>query len=368
MPSRNIFIHIPKTGGTTINCVMNKTDWQTKPDFNYRHILYESKRSNSKDIFNPMNYDKYADYDIFMLLRDPIDRLISEYYFIRDRHEFLSLIKPIPKSLKAYVSNRQTSNYMIGFLLGKRMFDTDLVDRDDLELVINSIERLNIHVGIFEDYARSLNYFGAVTGIKWPKTIDIKRMTLNRPAKAEVPEDIKSIIREKNVLDFELYDYCRKRFESIDLKKIRPISFDGDKYNYVMKYTQRFNLLELALRDKSFIAKQNRFFNDLNLHLHKTLKLREGRDYVTLWNAFFISAMNNAFPKKSITKRISSLDASMEPLTLTKAICEEMNKSVKEVKSMSTALQFNPSAIDSSAMLKQSSGSFIGRIKSKLFK
>ena len=368
MPSRNIFIHIPKTGGTTINCVMNKTDWQTKPDFNYRHILYESKRSNSKDIFNPMNYEKYADYDIFMLLRDPIDRLISEYFFIRDRHEFLSLIKPVPKNLKAYVSSRQTSNYMTGFLLGKRMFDTDLVDRDDLELVINSIERLNIHVGIFEDYARSLNYFADVTGIKWPKTIDIKRMTLNRPGKEEVSEDIKSIIREKNTLDYELYEYCRKRFEAIDLKKIRPISFDGDKYNYVMKYTQRFNLLELALRDKSFIARQNRFFTALNMHLHKTLKLHDGRDYVRLWNTFFISAMKKAFPNKSITKRLSSLDPGMEPLELTKAFCEEMNKSSKEVKSLNAALQFNPSAVDASDVLKKAPGSFLGRIKSKLFK
>ena len=55
MSSKNIFIHIPKTGGTTINCIMNKTEWQTTPDFYYRHIIYETKKSNTEDIFDSQN-------------------------------------------------------------------------------------------------------------------------------------------------------------------------------------------------------------------------------------------------------------------------------------------------------------------------
>ncbi|HLT52868.1 MAG TPA: sulfotransferase family 2 domain-containing protein, partial [Flavobacteriaceae bacterium] len=148
----NIFIHIPKTGGTTINCAINNTQWQTVPDFNYRHIIYETKRSNSGDIFNPVNYSKYENYNIFMILRHPVDRLISEYYFINKRTEFMSELKSVPKNFESYIANKQTQNYMVGFLLGKKMFDTDLVTKDDLELVINTIRNLNIKVGIFEEF------------------------------------------------------------------------------------------------------------------------------------------------------------------------------------------------------------------------
>ena len=69
-----------------------------------------------------------------MLLRNPIDRIISEYFFIKDRPEFMRLMSPIPKDLRAYVMNKQTQNYMIGFLVGKRMYDEDIVTRDDYEL------------------------------------------------------------------------------------------------------------------------------------------------------------------------------------------------------------------------------------------
>ena len=95
----NIFIHIPKTGGTTLNCVIQKTAWQTTPDFHYRHIIYDTKRSNSKDIFNPSNYDKYLEYNLFTMLRNPVDRMISEYYFMKERAEFMNMLKPKPRDL-----------------------------------------------------------------------------------------------------------------------------------------------------------------------------------------------------------------------------------------------------------------------------
>ena len=92
MKDKIIFIHIPKTGGTTINAAMNNSYWQTEPNFNYRHIL-KDRKSNSGDIFNPNNIDQYKEYDIFMMLRSPIDRVTSEYHFIRERKEFIDLLK-----------------------------------------------------------------------------------------------------------------------------------------------------------------------------------------------------------------------------------------------------------------------------------
>ena len=79
-----IFIHIPKTGGTSINCVMKGTEWQTPLNFHYRHLDPDTKVSNAGDIFDRENYNQYQDEYLFMMLRNPIDRLISEYYYIFD--------------------------------------------------------------------------------------------------------------------------------------------------------------------------------------------------------------------------------------------------------------------------------------------
>lgn len=371
MGSKNIFIHIPKTGGTTINCVMNKSEWQTQPDFNYRHILYETKRSNSKDIFNPMNFEKYSDYHVFMLLRNPIDRLISEYYFIKDRKEFLGLLKPVPRNLKEYVLNPQTQNYMIGFLLGKRMYDTDRVDRSDLELVINSIKTLNIHVGIFEDYSRSLSYFSSITGIKLPKKIDVKRITLNRPALREISEEIKTLIRKNNALDFELYEFCQERFRinSANVKLNDSFQFKGDKYNYVIKYTERFNLLEIGLKNKAFINKHSTFFQDLNVYLHKVLKIKDGRDYVKLWNAYFEISYMNTYPNSRLSKRLKGMASDITLLDRTKEICKLIDQygiERKKVQSKNEFLTFNKDLIKFEDYINKSG--LFSKIKSKLFK
>jgi hypothetical protein len=367
MHSKNIFIHIPKTGGTTINCVMNKTQWQTKPDFNYRHILYETKRSNSNDIFNPVNYNKYDNYNIFMLLRNPIDRLISEYYFIKDRSEFMSLIKPIPKNLNAYIKSKPTQNYMIGFLLGKRMYDEELVTEDDLELVINTINNLDIHVGIFEAYAKSLSHFSSITGFKLPKNIDVKRITLNRPKLESISEETKELIKKNNALDFKLYAYCLKRFEE-NTKDFNPkaIQFKGDKYNYVLKYTERFNLLEIGLKNKNFIHTHQQFFNDLNLYLHKHLQIKDGKTYVNLWNDYFIASINASYSNTPLAKKLNTLDKEIDPLKKTEQICNVLNPVFKGTPSnlYKQQLVFKK---DSIIIKTPVNNGFISKLKSKLF-
>jgi hypothetical protein len=294
---------------------MNNSYWQTKPDFNYRHIDYKTKRSNSADIFNPLKYELYEQHNIFMLLRHPIDRLLSEYSFIKTRPEFMNLIKPTPKDFDSYVKSKQTQNYMIGFLVGKRMYDTSFVNRDDLELVKNAIRNINIKVGIFEQYEASLSYFSEYSNLKWPKKIDIKRITLNRPTVADISEETKLLILKNNVLDLDLYQYALDIFNS-KIKNIsnKKVQFKGNKYDYVLKFTQRFNILETTLTSLDFLKTNPLFFEKLNNHLHHVIRVKDGKNYVALWNKAFINALKNSFSNTSLCNDIITNATHEDPL------------------------------------------------------
>lgn len=359
MKSSNIFIHIPKTGGTTINCVINKTEWQTKPDFFYRHILYETKKSNSADIFNPLNYDNYRNYNIFMIVRHPIDRIISEYYFIKDREEFMGLLNPRPNSIKDYIKNRQTNNYMLGFLLGKRMYDTDYVTNEDLSLVQNTINQINIKVGVFEDYQTSMMFFSKTTGIKLPKSIDIKRITLNRPSLNQVSEEIKNLIIKHNQLDLKLYEFCVEKFrsdmENLSIKDVN-FKFIANKYNYVLKYTQRFIILEIALKNKLFLKAQQTFFDDLNQYIHHVLKLKSGEVYMKIWNSAFLEAIRNVHFNTDLEKELSNTyskpdDALQKTINFCSILDLYINKGYKPI--INKPLFFNESLIDKTLLPKK---------------
>jgi hypothetical protein len=319
---------------------MNDSDWQTTPDFNYRHIDYKTKRSNSADIFNPLKYELYEQHNIFMLVRHPVDRLLSEYSFIKTRPEFMNLIKPRPKDFESYIKSKQTQNYMIGFLVGKRMYDTSFVDRDDLELVKNAIRNINIKVGIFEQYGASLSYFSKYSNLKWPKKIEIKRITLNRPKVNEISEQTRKLILENNLLDLDLYKYALDIFND-QTKKItnKKILFRGDKYNYVMKFTQRFNILETTLGNLDFIKINSQFFVDLNTHLHHTLKIKKGKDYLELWNGAFVSALKDNCNGTPLLKNIIDHALHEDPLERNIQIGNCINRCFKNTPKKPKTLQ-----------------------------
>ncbi len=136
---------------------MHNVYWQTEPDFNYRHISVKDKTSTSADLFDPSNFERYKGYNIFMMLREPIDRTISEYYFLRERKEYIKLLSKPPLNFNDYYLNPQTHNYMVGFLVGKRIYDKKPTTEKDLEIVLNAIEQYLSMLGF-------LNIFKRVSG------------------------------------------------------------------------------------------------------------------------------------------------------------------------------------------------------------
>ena len=329
MKTDTIFIHIPKTGGTTINAAMQGTYWANEPGFNYRHILLKEKRSNSADIFIPSNRSKYKEHTLFMMVRDPVDRLISEYYFLKERKNFMDLLRIQPKCFEDYIKNPQTQNYMVGFLVGRRIFDTNPTKESDLDNVLDAIEELPIHTGIFECFNESLSYFSSISEIKWNKKIEVKRMTLNRPRKDDVSQEIKNLIVEKNQLDQELYDFCFEIFQekTHGLSKTN-ITFIKDKYNHILPYTAGTCLFEFCMENKSFLVFNRLFFKELTFFLHKDLGITDGKQFVRVWNKSFVNTIAELESLDSSLKNslADSLKTELDPLENTILIGELLDR------------------------------------------
>jgi len=314
--NKAIFIHIPKTGGTTINTAMQGTYWQTKPDFFYRHIDPKTMVSNSADIFNPRNFEKYQSFKIFMMLRNPIDRAISEYSFIKERRDFFSLLKNKPKDFREYILNSQTSNGVIKFLFGHKMYSPIKITERDLDKVLEATDALPIYTGIFEEFGKSLAYFSENTGVTFNNKLEVKRITFKRPKVDEISNEVKNLIIENNQFDFELYNYCLDKFQNETTKITSKVQFIADKYNHAIPYAFNFCFFEYCLENKAFININLDYFRSLSHYLIKDLQIKDGKLFTKAWLQSFINQYYLQYPNDELAIQLNSnLDPSGDPLT-----------------------------------------------------
>lgn len=300
-----IFIHIPKTGGTSINCVMKGTEWQTPLDYHYRHLDFETKTSTCGDIFNHNNASYQKEF-IFMMLRHPVDRLISEYYYFRKNAEFMAFLIPRPDSFSDYIDNPQTANYMLKFLDGQRIYSESTLTENRASEIISIIDTLDIHVGIFEEYDRSLSYLREVGDFDWPEKIDVKRATINRPNIKQIPSDVLEKILKSNQLDIQLYQHCKaKLIERTQKLAINKIKYQGGKFDFVIPYSMWNCILDIELNNRTFIEENKTFFVTLNTYLHKTTG--SGKDYTKNWMKLFKKSVAIYFKETKFGKQIKQI-------------------------------------------------------------
>jgi hypothetical protein len=252
-----IFIHIPKTAGSTLRPIMDrhyprrlirKLDFLPR-DLDALLLLPEPERSRIRVLQGHFPFGVHehlavpADY--LTILRHPVDRIISMYYWIHGNkdHVLNKLVRAM--SLKDFAdsgfeitANHQTS--LISGLTASSHSDALTVARRHLQHEITAF-------GLNERFDESLLLFKKRLG--WKHVFYSRRnVTKGRPRSSEVPDSVLDLIRKHNSLDLELYEFARQTFE--DTVSAMGPSFQDEvrRFQRINKLWSRFDKGRHALR------------------------------------------------------------------------------------------------------------------------
>ncbi|WP_340371469.1 sulfotransferase family 2 domain-containing protein [Peribacillus sp. FSL E2-0218] len=207
----DIFMHVPKTGGTTINEILKK---QYKLREIYDHDSFEKKmmklselteqeKKNIKAVSGHYFYGIHEEFSkpfhYFTMLRDPVDRVISAYYFLKDYPGY-EMVKEM--TLEEFVvKGPEASNLQTLMVCGSQ-------EIPDLEKAKENLKTFSL-VGVTEMFNETL--FCLKKQLAWG---DIhytrKNITKKRLAKKEIPSELINLIKQYNHLDMSLYDFAKE--------------------------------------------------------------------------------------------------------------------------------------------------------------
>ena len=228
-----IFFHLNKAAGTTLRSILRR-----KFPFGARYTVHsldellaipEEERKKIKYLEGHYIWGLHEHLSQrsthITLLRNPVDRVISEYYYLLSRPDYTSLHNELTaknvKNLEGYIRegiwhawNYQTGS-ISGFSKGSVLPYGPLpLTLKDLEAAKTNLREHFLFFGLSERFDESMvllkRTFG--WGIK-----DILYLRENvgqkRPPKKDISRDAIKLIEDNNKLDLELYAFARQMFE-----------------------------------------------------------------------------------------------------------------------------------------------------------
>ncbi len=233
------FLHIPKTAGSTLHKIIEKQysanevftihgvnpqkhidgfkNWSTLEKKRIQVVKGHMNFGLHESIGKPATY--------ITMLRHPIDRAISTYYFVlRDpRHHLHEYVNSNQISLKDFVCDglftdmdngqtRRLSGVSVGRLSGYKEVNFGECYPELLEQAKHNIDQYFAVIGIQEKFDESLLIMKKK--MNWKKCYYVKRNVSNiRLDRQEISDDCYSAIAQFNDLDMKLYEFVRGKIE-----------------------------------------------------------------------------------------------------------------------------------------------------------
>lgn len=230
-PRRVLFDHLPKCGGSTVTKYLYK-QYRSHQIFqiNGRRphdsvvefcSLPEKIRHQYRLILGHLAHELldevHADTISITILREPIDRIISHYYYVlRDTGHYLHQ-KVIDQNmdLKAYVTSGlsfELCNWYTTHFSGWK-FDQAKADPERaVQIAFDTIEQRYDLVGFLDNLEELMNQLKNLARYKVRFENDLFNKTSDRPSREEIDPSTIELIRKSNAIDIELYSRLKTRF------------------------------------------------------------------------------------------------------------------------------------------------------------
>ena len=184
---------------------------------NYSHIHFSLNDmvSNADVVINNIDYFHQNNYKIITILRDPINRIQSEYNFLKEytkKHTDMIHTSYITSKLidcnniQDYIYHHNCHNYQIGYLYGITWMSNYTINETQLNKLIDMIKKKYIYIGILENMPETETYFSNIlnTEIKIPKRHKTRGNTVSKLTTKD-----KQYLMGKNKLDYRLYNFAK---------------------------------------------------------------------------------------------------------------------------------------------------------------
>ena len=263
-----IYLHIPKTGGTTFRDIIYRqypsNNILTIPTLNESTGIIKSlslNREKRLDIIqghlkHGIHESLEKEVKYFTIFREPIKRVLSTYYYIISQpnnpqnlsthNKTMSIYEYINSGINPFLINGQTQ-----LIAGKKFSINDSIIKSNelLNMAKDNINKNFIFTGTTEKFDESILLLKRILNWKYPYYSRANR-TKNKPNYNKIESEIKNYIIEHNQLDIDLYNYVNRLID----KKIIEAGSD------FVKDLKRFKKINSIINPIFGLSRAKRFF------------------------------------------------------------------------------------------------------------